>query len=215
MPRASRSATTPRGLLLTHPQRGGGWSAGPPTPRPKLPAPTSSGATGFTQDSGQDVASGVGHRLALSGHLGGGGRSVSSSGCVGAWHMTAGVTGNGAGAARGVLRHCGQPSNRASHPPDDFIARFSQQEDLEMVLSKPWPAAAPFSLHWHRWIQLFMASTGAFRFWVLIGMKGIPAHAQSFDTAQTILGSSSAQVEIANPGTLEDPDNERELFVAA
>jgi len=50
---------------------------------------------------------------------------------------------------------------------------------------------------------------------VLVGTKGIPAHARSVETAQTILGSSSARVEIANPGALADPDDDRELFVAA
>ncbi|CAD6247774.1 unnamed protein product [Miscanthus lutarioriparius] len=97
--------------------------------------------------------------------------------------------------------------------PDDF--RFSRPEDQEMVLSTPWPAAAPFALRWCRWSRLFMASAGAFRYRVLVGMKGIPTHARSSDTAQTILGSSSAWVEITNPDALVDPDDERELFVAA
>lgn len=60
-----------------------------------------------------------------------------------------------------------------------------------------------------------MASAGSFRFCVLVGMRGIPAHARSANTAQRILGSSCARVEIANPRALVDPDDERELFVAA
>jgi hypothetical protein len=46
-------------------------------------------------------------------------------------------------------------------------------------------------------------------------MKGIPAHARSEETAQIILGSLSALVEIVNPNAIADPDDERELFVAA
>lgn len=99
--------------------------------------------------------------------------------------------------------------------PDDFIVRFTRQEDLELVLGTPWPVAALFALRWRRWSRLFMASAGAFRFRVLVGMKGIPAHARPEETAQIIVGSSSARVEIANPDAVTDPDDERELFVAA
>lgn len=60
-----------------------------------------------------------------------------------------------------------------------------------------------------------MASTGAFHFRMLVGMKGIPSHARSIVTAQHILGLSSAGVEIATPDAVDDPDDERELFVAA
>ena len=28
--------------------------------------------------------------------------------------------------------------------PDDFIVRFTRQEDLDVVLRTPWPTAAPF-----------------------------------------------------------------------
>ena len=76
--------------------------------------------------------------------------------------------------------------------PDNLIARFTWPEDLETVLSIPWPAAAPLQLHWRRSTGLFMASTRAFRFRVLVGMKGIPSHARSADIAQTILGTSCA-----------------------
>lgn len=46
-------------------------------------------------------------------------------------------------------------------------------------------------------------------------MKGIPSHARSVEIAQAILGSSCANVEIANPEAVADPDDERELFVVA
>jgi len=55
-----------------------------------------------------------------------------------------------------------------------------------------------------------MGLAGAFRFRVLVRMKGIPSHARSKDTAQAILGSSCA-----NPEALADPDDERKLFVVA
>ena len=60
-----------------------------------------------------------------------------------------------------------------------------------------------------------MGSAGAFRYRVLVGMKGIPSHARSSELAQTILGSAGAKVEIANPEALADPDDERELFMAS
>ncbi|CAD6336234.1 unnamed protein product [Miscanthus lutarioriparius] len=99
--------------------------------------------------------------------------------------------------------------------PDDFIVRFTNHEDLELVLRTPLPVGAPFALWWRRWSRLIMGSAGAFRYRVLVGMKGIPSHARSTATAQDILGSSSAKVDIANFDALADPDDERELFVAA
>lgn len=45
-------------------------------------------------------------------------------------------------------------------------------------------------------------------------MKGIPSHARSEEVAQILLGSSSAKFEIASPEAVDDPDDERELFVA-
>jgi hypothetical protein len=45
-------------------------------------------------------------------------------------------------------------------------------------------------------------------------MKGIPSHAHSSEVAQTILGSTGAKAEVANPDALLDPNDERELFVS-
>lgn len=60
-----------------------------------------------------------------------------------------------------------------------------------------------------------MASSGAFRYRVLVGLKGVPAHARSSEVAQAILGSASAKVETADPEALADPDDEREFFVSS
>ncbi|CAD6337978.1 unnamed protein product [Miscanthus lutarioriparius] len=107
------------------------------------------------------------------------------------------------------------PSQQGSVAPDDFIIQLSNHEDLELVLCTPSPTGAPFALRWRRWSHLIMGSAGAFHYRVLMGMKGIPSHARSTEIAQAILGSSSAKVELANPNALNDPDDERELFVAA
>lgn len=60
-----------------------------------------------------------------------------------------------------------------------------------------------------------MASSGAFWYRVLVGLKGLPSHARSEAVAQAILGSAGAKVEFANPDALSDPDDERQLFVAS
>lgn len=59
-----------------------------------------------------------------------------------------------------------------------------------------------------------MGFARAFRYRALVSMKGIPSHAQSEEVVQTLLNSSGAKVEIANPTAINDPDDERELFVA-
>ena len=92
--------------------------------------------------------------------------------------------------------------------PDDFIVHFSNQEDLDLVLRTPSPPGAPFVLRWRRWSRLILGSAGAFRYRVLVGMKSTPSHARSAATAQAILGSSGAKVDIANPDALA------ELFMA-
>ncbi|CAD6336620.1 unnamed protein product [Miscanthus lutarioriparius] len=99
--------------------------------------------------------------------------------------------------------------------PDDFIMRFTNQEDLDAVLGTPSSEGAPFALRWRRWSRLIMGSAGTFRYRVLISMKGIPSHVRSSEVAQVILDSSGAKAEIANLEALDDPDDERELFIAA
>jgi len=99
--------------------------------------------------------------------------------------------------------------------PDDFIVCFSREVDLNVVLSSEWPAGAPFSLRWRRWSKLIMASSGAFRYRILVAIRGIPYHARSLATVQTILGSSCAKPELALPEAIPDAEDERELFVAA
>jgi hypothetical protein len=98
--------------------------------------------------------------------------------------------------------------------PDDFIIRFSRREDLDRALGSPEPQCAPFFVRWCRWSRLISGSAGAFRYRALVGMKGIPAHACSEEVAQALLSSSGVKVEIANPAAIDDPDDERELFVA-
>jgi hypothetical protein len=60
-----------------------------------------------------------------------------------------------------------------------------------------------------------MGSASAFRYLILVGMKGISMHAHSSKATEAILGSSGAKAEIANLDTLNDPDDKSELFVAS
>lgn len=78
------------------------------------------------------------------------------------------------------------------HAPEDFIVRFSHREDLEWVLHAPPEGSAPFSLTWWRWTRLSRVSTVSFTFRVLVGIKGVRAHALSGAIAQQLLGSSYA-----------------------
>ena len=71
--------------------------------------------------------------------------------------------------------------------PDDFIVRFGSEQDLRRVLDSPRPVGAAFTLRWRRWSRLIMGSAGAFRYRVLVGMKGLPAHARSSEVAQCAL----------------------------
>jgi hypothetical protein len=59
-----------------------------------------------------------------------------------------------------------------------------------------------------------MASARAFTFRVLVGMKNVPAHAQSVSITERILGTSCVSVEIAPPEVVPE-DDDHELFVAA
>jgi hypothetical protein len=86
-----------------------------------------------------------------------------------------------------------------------------------MVLGTlPAPESAPFTLIWRRWTRFSGASAGSFTYKVLVGIKGVPAHALSVAVAQQLLGSSCAQVELASSDDdgVADDDG-RELFVAA
>jgi hypothetical protein len=59
-------------------------------------------------------------------------------------------------------------------------------------------------------------SADTFTFRVLVGIKGVPAHALSQVVVQYVLGSSCANVELAtSEADGVDPDDGRELFVAA
>jgi hypothetical protein len=97
-----------------------------------------------------------------------------------------------------LLEHYGITEDRVSvrwTRPDDFLVRFTRLEDLEAILTNQRPEGAPFILRWRRWSRLIMGSAGAFRFRVLVGMKGVPSHARSEVVAQIILGSVGAKVE--------------------
>ncbi|KAG0526126.1 hypothetical protein BDA96_06G118600 [Sorghum bicolor] len=84
------------------------------------------------------------------------------------------------------------------HAPEDFLARFARSEDLERVLAAPPLSFAPFLLSWRRWTRLSQAVAASFTYRVLVGIKGIPAHARSKAVAEQLLGSSCAQVELAS-----------------
>lgn len=102
------------------------------------------------------------------------------------------------------------------HEREDFIVCFTRREDLEQVLGAPSDGSAPFSLTWRRWTRLARAVAASFTFRVLVGIKGIPAHALSEGVAQQLLGSSCAQVELASSNADGvEADDARELFVAA
>ncbi|CAD6264873.1 unnamed protein product [Miscanthus lutarioriparius] len=102
------------------------------------------------------------------------------------------------------------------HAPEDFIVRFSHRVDLERVLAATSDGLAPFMLTWHRWTRLSRAVTASFTFRVLVGIKGVPAHALSESIAQQLLGSSCAQVELASTeADGVDDDDYQGLFIAA
>ena len=69
---------------------------------------------------------------------------------------------------------------------------------------------------WCRWTRFSRATAAAFTYMVLVGIKGVPAHALSAMVAQQLLGLSCAQVELASSDADGvDEDDARELFVAA
>lgn len=96
------------------------------------------------------------------------------------------------------------------HVPQDFIVRFASRDDLELVLGTP-VLGGPFTLIWSRWSRHCTASPGSFRYKVVVGMKGVPAHVRCVESAQIILGNSCAKIEAE---ALDDLDDEREFFVA-
>lgn len=59
-----------------------------------------------------------------------------------------------------------------------------------------------------------MASAGSFRFKVLVAMWRIPLHARTTAMAQSILGASCSNVEVARARNIAD-DDDREFFVTA
>lgn len=78
--------------------------------------------------------------------------------------------------------------------PDDFIVRFRQVADLELVFNNQRPAGAPLILRWRRWNRLIMGSSGAFHYRALVGMKGVPSHARCAEVAQCILGNAGTKI---------------------
>ena len=78
------------------------------------------------------------------------------------------------------------------YSPEDFLVCFNNRGDLEEVVQAPVPLGTPFYLVWKRWRRQSMASAGAMRYKVLLGLNGMPVHTWSTDTAERILGSSCA-----------------------
>lgn len=95
----------------------------------------------------------------------------------------------------------------------DFIVRFRHREDRERVLAAP-PSGALLPVVWLPWRRTSRAHAGSFRFKVLVAMSRIPLHARSASVAQTILGPSCANVEVARLRDIPD-DDEHEFFVTA
>lgn len=99
------------------------------------------------------------------------------------------------------------------HEPEDFIVRFRLRVDRDRVLAAP-PTAMPLPLLWRLWRRTAWASAGSFRFRVLVGMRRIPPHVRSAETAQIILGPSCAEVDVVHPSDVPGDDG-REFFVTA
>nr|AWA45122.1 UPI0001A88450 related cluster [Saccharum spontaneum] len=68
------------------------------------------------------------------------------------------------------------------YAPEDFLVRFIAREDLENVVHALMPLNTPFYLVWKWWRRQSMASVGAMRFKVLLGLKGLLVHTWSTDT---------------------------------
>ncbi|KAJ1253873.1 hypothetical protein BS78_05G250100 [Paspalum vaginatum] len=83
-----------------------------------------------------------------------------------------------------------------SFSPEDFLVVFRSAADCDRVLHGPPPPSPPFRLLWRRWLSLSLATPCTMRYRVLLVLRGIPAYAWSVDTAQRVLGSSCAGIEL-------------------
>lgn len=101
------------------------------------------------------------HSAHASAVCGGGGSLLSHAGGSRRWEPTAGLPGSGSGAVGVVLPHSCR------------CVRFYNRED---VVHGPVPFGTPFFLIWKRWRRQSIASAGAFRYKVLLGLRGLPAH---------------------------------------
>ena len=99
------------------------------------------------------------------------------------------------------------------HHPEDFVVRFRSRVDRDRVLSAR-PRGALLPLIWRPWRRTSMASAASFYFRVLVALANVPLHARSVMTAQVVLGTCCASIELtALRDILEDDD--REFFVTA
>lgn len=97
------------------------------------------------------------------------------------------------------------------HEPEDFVVRFSRREDRDRILAAP-PSGGLLPLIWHPWWRTASHSGVSFRCLVLVGLRGLPLHAQSAAVAQSILGPAYAAVVEVLP---RPADDDREFFVKA
>ncbi|CAD6230352.1 unnamed protein product [Miscanthus lutarioriparius] len=95
----------------------------------------------------------------------------------------------------------------------DFLVRFNDSDNLLTVLHGPVPVNTPFFVVWKRWHRQSMASAGALRYKVLLGLRGMPAHIAGLDAAERILASSCA--DLVEAPQMADREDLREFFVAA
>lgn len=64
------------------------------------------------------------------------------------------------------------------HDPEDFVVWFRRHEDRQRVLGTL-AVGAQFTLLWRPWLRTSMASSGSFRFRVLVALGRVPLHARS------------------------------------
>jgi hypothetical protein len=82
----------------------------------------------------------------------------------------------------------------------------------DRVLLADLPAGPPFELLFHRWHRQSCALFSSLQYNVLLTIDNVPAHAWSMEMAQTIVGSSCPNFELA-PSTEEGSDLSRILVV--